>query len=222
MPNSRHQHLCFAEPTSVDYNTDVFHIRAIFLHSLNCFTKNQQKIRIEGITRELRLIKELFCLQSDNALCKDQMTNQIVNSDGSLFTLNSLCECVNNCVNGRIPIVDILSQADNVYQSYPTDQLHEFVKLVQNNCSHLTLSCLKYHNFHQYDHFRFTKLGFQHNKGYMIIDVREDELAVHSLKNQSDWNSNLWECTTSCMQSIFYITTTDLGMLLRQVCCTNQ
>ena len=138
--------------------------------------------------------------------------------DGSLFTLNSLCECVNNCVNGHIPIVNILSQADNVYQSYPTEQLHEFVLLVQNNYSHLTHSSLKYHNFHMFDNFRFTKLVFQHNKGFMIIDVRKDELAVHSYKNQSDWNSNLWECTTSSMQSIFYITSTDLGMLLQQVC----
>ena len=219
MQNSRHKNLYFATPTSVDYDgRNQFHVMAIDQHSLNCLTQIQQNIKENGVSRGFRSIKEIFRLQSLDESCQDQISNQVITSEGNVFTLNSLCECINNCVNGRIPIEENLMKADNVYHSYRTDELDIFVKFVQKNCSHLTLSSLKYHNFHQYDDYRFTKLGFQRNKGYMIVDVRKDELAIHSFKNQSEWNSNLWECTTSSMQYIYYITDTDLGMLLRQVC----
>ena len=75
-----------------------------------------------------------------------------------------------------------------------------------------------------FQHNDYTKFGYVHNDGYLIIDLRKKEkktaitvIAFKKLK-LPDSDSNIWLMYSCCSQFICMVKDHDLGLFLYQVC----
>ena len=217
MQNSRYENLMFPVSSTLDYSSNEYLDKALFVKSELSFQRIIQKMKQNESVEINQELLRFFTEQKKHPEIEKQISNQRVDENGETFSLKSLCHCINNCIMEDLNIFQLLSDSKTTYREYEGKNLHYFVENVQKYCSHLTAWYLKYHNIGIFTTQRLTQLGYEHNKGFLIVDKRKDELAIHSFKNFTMWNSNTWEFTSSNSNNVLYIGSADFGLLLRQV-----